>query len=100
MHTYQLSKLARIDLIEIADYTLEMWGELQALRYLDDLDDCFKRLAHAPQIGRPCDGIRKGYRRLEHARHVIFYRVDLDGIIIGRILHQSMLPGVHEIGDE
>jgi toxin ParE1/3/4 len=100
LRTYQLSRLAQTDLTRIADYTLDAWGEQQAFRYLDDLEDCFERLVHAPEIGRACDRIRKGYRRLEHARHVIFYRIDRDSIFIRRILHQGMLPGEHGIGDE
>ncbi len=29
---------------------------------------------------------------MEHDKHVIFYRGNADGILILRILHQSMLP--------
>lgn len=36
---YRLSQLARFDLFEIADYTFETWGEDQAYRYLDDLEN-------------------------------------------------------------
>jgi toxin ParE1/3/4 len=97
---YRLSKLARLDLIDIADYTVDTWGVEQALRYLDSLDACFDRLAKTPQIGRRCDRIRAGYRRMEHERHVILYRADGDGIFIGRVLHQGMLPGRHLIEDE
>jgi toxin ParE1/3/4 len=97
---YQLSKLARIDLINIADYTVDTWGEEQAYRYLDSLEACFIRLVKAPRIGRSCNRIRPGYRRIEHERHVILYRVDRDGIFISRILHQGMLPSEHAIEDE
>jgi toxin ParE1/3/4 len=97
---YQLSKLARTDLIDIADYTVDTWGEEQAYRYLDGLEACFDRLAQTPKIGRPCNRIRLGYRRIEHGRHVVFYRADRDSIFIGRILHQGMLPSGHLIEDE
>ena len=43
-------------------------------------------------MGRPCDHIQKGYRRMEQGRHVVFYRQDENGVFIVRILHQSMLP--------
>ncbi len=95
----RLSKLARPDLIEIADYTVDNWGLQQAARYLDGLEGCFKQLALSPGLGRPCDGIRPGYRRLEHEMHVVFYRVDQDGLLISRVLHKRMLPSKHLIED-
>jgi toxin ParE1/3/4 len=89
---YWFSKQARLDLIEIADYTVDMWGVSQAERYLGGLDDCFRRLVDAPQLGRACDQIRPGYRRVEQGKHVVIYRADSEGIFICRVLHQSMLP--------
>ena len=92
MSRYRLSRMARLDLIEIADYTVDRWGPSQAERYLDGLDDCFNRLVKNPQMGRACDQIRQGYRRIEEGKHVVIYRADNDGIFICRILHNSMLP--------
>lgn len=79
-------------MIEIADYTVDRWGPSQAERYINGLEDCFQRLVRSPQMGRPCDQIRRGYRRVEHGKHVVIYRADADGVFISRILHQSMLP--------
>lgn len=89
---YRLSSMARLDLFDIVDYTLATWGEEQALRYLDGLEECFRLLAESPEIGRACEGVRPGYRRHEHQKHAIFYRADGEGVLIGRILHQRMLP--------
>jgi toxin ParE1/3/4 len=100
LSTYQLSKLARLDLIDIADYTVDTWGPEQAQRYLDSMEARFNRLAKTPQVGRSCDRIWPGYRRIEHQKHVILYRADNDGILIGRVLHQRMLPSLHLIDDE
>jgi len=97
---YRLSKLARLDLIDIADYTVGTWGQEQAHRYLDSLETCFNRPAKAPHFGRSCNRIRPGYRRIEHGKHVILYRADRDGIFISRVLHQRMLPSEHWIDDE
>ena len=93
MSAYWFSKQARLDLIEIADYTLDRWGMSQAERYLDGLDDCFKRILQTPGMGRACDQIRQGYRRIEHGKHVVIFRAEADGVFICRILHQRMLPG-------
>lgn len=51
-------------------------------------------------LGRTCDDVRPGLRRMECGRHVVFYRSEAGGILISRILHQRMLPGRHAIDDE
>ena len=96
---YSFSRLARLDLIEIAEYTLDRWGLNQAERYLDGLDDCFKRLVQTPQMGSACDQIRDGYRRIEQGKHVVIYRADVDGVFISRILHRRILPERHMFED-
>jgi toxin ParE1/3/4 len=86
--------------MEIARYTLHRWGEDQVIRYLDELEACCRQLADHPTLGRACDDIRPGLRRMEHGRHVVFYRQDAKGIIVSRILHQRMLPERHAIDDD
>ena len=99
MSGYRFSRLAKLDLIEIADYKVDMWGVGQAERYLDGLDDCFKQLVQTPQMGRACDSIRKGYRRIEQGKHAVIYRADGEGVFVCRVLHQGMLPGKHMFQD-
>jgi hypothetical protein len=53
-----------------------------------------------PALGRACDYIRPGLRRMEHGRHVVFYRQAAGGIPVSRILRQRMLPERQSIGDE
>src|ERR1039457_6286008 len=53
-----------------------------------------------PALGRACDYIRLGLRRMEHGRHVVFYRQAAGGIPVSRILRQRMLPERQSIGDE
>ena len=57
-------------------------------------------LAANPMLGRACDYICPGLRRMEHGRHVVFYREAAAGILISRILHQRMLPERQSIDDE
>ncbi|HVT97205.1 MAG TPA: type II toxin-antitoxin system RelE/ParE family toxin [Acidobacteriaceae bacterium] len=83
---------AEADLTRIADYTLHMWGETQKVRYVRSLQACCVRLEENPMLGRPCDEIRPGLRRMEEGKHVIFYRPEKNGIAVYRILHQSMVP--------
>jgi len=97
MAAYRLSRLAEADLLDIATYTLETWGQDQAVRYVDDLEACCRRLADNPELGRACEHIRPGLRRMEHGRHVLFYRMEADGILVSRILHHRMLPEAQAI---
>jgi toxin ParE1/3/4 len=64
------------------------------------LKDCCQLLADNPALGRQCDEIRPGLRRMKQGKHVVFYRQEPGGILICRILHQSMLPEKQAIDDE
>jgi len=57
-------------------------------------------LADNPNLGRACDFIRPGLRRLEHGRYVVFYCQAATGILVSRILHQRMLPENQPIDEE
>ena len=97
---FRFSRLAEADLLRIGEYTLDVWGADQASQYLLELEECCQKLADHPQLGRACDEILPGLRRLEHGRHVIFYREKEDFVFISRVLHQRMLPEKHGFGDE
>ena len=92
MAALRFSCRAAADLLSIGTYTLRTWGTDQTIRYLDDLEACCQILADNPALGRPCDEVRPSLRRMEHGRHVVFYRTDKGSILISRILHQSMIP--------
>ena len=47
-------------------------------------------LAESPDMGRPCDDIKAGYRQYHIGRHLIFYRQSEAGITVIRILHDRM----------
>ena len=100
MAAYRLSRLAEADLLDIAAYTLRTWGQDQAIRYIDDLEECCRKLADNPELGRACDHVRPGLRRMEHGRHILFYRIEAKGILVSRILHQRMLPERQSIDEE
>lgn len=100
MAAFRFSRRAEANLLRIGAYTLRTWGEDQAIRYLDDLEACCQALAENPSLGRACDDVRPGLRRMERGRHIVFYRVDAGGILVSRILHRRMLPERHAIDDE
>lgn len=99
MAAFRFSRRAEADLLSIGKYTLRTWGKAQTARYLSELEAFCQTLADNPALGRACDDIRPGLRRMEHGKHVVFYREALTGILISRILHQSMLPERHDAGD-
>ena len=95
----RVAALRRI-LLSIGDYTLRTLGKAQAARYLGELEVCCQTLSDNPALGRLCDEVRPGLRRLEHGMHVVFYRQERGGILVSRILHQRMLPDRHAIDGE
>ena len=98
--TLRYSKRAEADLLSIGSYTLPQWGPKQASMYLEQIEHCCQLLAANPELGRSCGKIRPGLRRMEEGRHVVFYRKLQDGVLISRILHQRMLPELHEMDDD
>lgn len=97
---FRLSRLAEPDLLGIGNYGLSIWGAKQAIHYIDRLESCCQRLTDNPELGRLCEHIRPGLRRIEHAQHVVSYRIDSDDILISRILHRRMLPERQTIDDD
>ena len=91
MSQYRLSPAAQADLEDIWDYTADQWDIEQAETYIRELQRTIERAAANPRIGRTCDDIRIGYRKLPAGSHILFFRVADDDIIdVIRILHQRM----------
>lgn len=91
MTRYLLSPAARADLEEIWDYTCQRWDVEQAEKYLRDLQRAIERAAADPRIGRACDDVRPGYRKLTSGSHSTYYRMTADDAVdVVRILHQRM----------
>ena len=95
MASYKLTPLVISDLEAIWRYTEEEWGITQAEFYLDQMDDAFGLLAEQPKLSRIRNEFRPPVRIYHHAHHLIVYDTHLDGIrpdgiIIIRVLHESM----------
>jgi toxin ParE1/3/4 len=89
----QYSRRAASDIKDIALHTMATWGKDQASRYIDELETLVAdTIANNPELGRPCDEIRPGLRRMECGSHVIIYRLTKATIVVSRILHKRMLP--------
>jgi toxin ParE1/3/4 len=92
---FRLSKKARQDLDDIADYTYETFGELQADKYGEELLSAFLLLAERPRIGKAVSGLISNLRSFPFQAHVIYYNAEGNGIFIVRILHSGQDPARH-----
>jgi toxin ParE1/3/4 len=90
MSGYELTAQASADLQEVARYTQETWGAVQMERYGEELELALQHLSLAPNVGRKRDAIQPGLRSHSVARHVAFYILHKDRVIILRILHPRM----------
>ncbi len=89
----RLSPRALRDLESIWRHTRLQWGVKQADFYVDVLDAAFENVAHAPLTAAACDYIRAGYRRRVVERHMVYFRLVDDGIVVIRVLHDRMDAG-------
>jgi len=90
MSRYQLTGQSAADLREVARYTRQTWGVVQAERYGEELELALQQLSLAPNLGRKRDAIQPGLRSHPVARHLAFYIQQKDKIIVLRILHPRM----------
>ncbi len=100
MGQYRLSKRADSDIAEIADYTIRQFGIKQARRYRDGLEKIFRRLAEYPNSGRSAGHLAPRLSRMNFESHVIFFLHDEAGVLIARVLHQSMAFTRHPLSDD
>jgi toxin ParE1/3/4 len=96
---YRLSKRADTDVFDIGDYTTRRFGIRQAERYHNGLMRTFQRLADNSARARAADDITPGLMRSNYESHVVFFRREDEGILIVRVLHQSMDPARHPMKD-
>ena len=94
-----LSKAAQSDLVGIWVFSFLGWGEAQADRYVDELGDGLRTCGATPDRGKDRGDVRPGYRSLLVRRHVIFYTVTHDQVLVQRVLHGSMDPTLHLLDD-
>lgn len=89
MATFLLSEAAQQDILSIRDYTLETWGEAQAITYLSELRQRLEWLAENPAMGKMRDEVKEGYHSFPQGRHIIFYRIAGNNIEVIGIVHHS-----------
>src|SRR3546814_8706983 len=71
---FDLTRSAQADLRSIARFTQSRWGLRQRNVYLREVDQVFRSLAKNPLMGRACDEVWEGYRKLPHGADVSYYK--------------------------
>jgi toxin ParE1/3/4 len=90
MAKYQLSNKAVEDLTAIWQYTYTTWSETQADKYYKSLIQSFETLAVQPSKGKRYEDIQPDLLGYISGRHIIFYTIQQEGILIIRVLHSMM----------
>jgi toxin ParE1/3/4 len=90
MAGFKLSKKAEQDLKEIYQYGYRECGEKRADKYIQELEKVFVLLAENPLLCRERIEFVPPVRIHPHNNHLIVYICRAEGILIVRLLHQSM----------
>ncbi|MBI1287849.1 MAG: hypothetical protein GC178_09740 [Flavobacteriales bacterium] len=90
MAAYRLSVAAATDLEDIFEYGIFQFGLAQAKSYVQAMEQHFLVLSDHIGLGRGADELSKGLKRFTYGSHVIFYMAIPDGVLVVRVLHQSM----------
>ena len=64
------------------------------------MHDRFEDLARQSMLGRSAGQLASNLRRYEYRSHGVFYVAEDDGVLIVRVLHQSMDVRRHAMDDE
>lgn len=83
---------AQADIDDIRLCTRERWGAEQRRRYGFHIKQAVRSLLDYPERGMSRDDLSPGCRSLVVERHVVFYRIAGEQIIVGRVLHGSQDP--------
>lgn len=89
MAEVSFTNAAEADLMEIDEFSVAHFGEHAGETYMRGFTEAFSQIAQHPQSGRASESYGAGVRCLIHKRHRIFYRIENDGVLVLRILHQA-----------
>lgn len=90
MTSYVFTDKAERDLEKIVDYTVEHWGFIQAVGYIEALENVAQMLADNPDVGLKRDTLMPGLLSFPCQSHILYYLKNNHGVSIIRVLHVSM----------
>ena len=83
---------AKVDIENILAYTLKNWGEKQATKYSNTIKSTLFSMADNPFLLLSKERVvkRTTFRTFAFEKHIVFYKIETERVVIVRILHQSM----------
>jgi len=90
MGVYKLSVAAATDLEDIFENGIFRFGLQQAKTYIQSMEQRFLLLSDNLGLGRDAGELTSGLKRFSYGSHVIFFLAIPKGIMVVRVLHQSM----------
>jgi len=90
MPSWRVSRKAQQDIRDIGRYTQDRWGSDQRRSYLSGLAECFERLAEMPTLAAERREFDPPVRIHRYGSHLVVYLTDRDGVLVLRVLHESM----------
>lgn len=90
MGVYKVSGKTEMDLAKMYEYGTERFGLKQAQEYLFGIHDIFQVLSDSINLGRDASEFVFSLKRFSYKSHTIFYLATDMGILIVRVLNQSM----------
>ncbi len=90
MPLYDFTDKAERDLESVIDFTIERWGSLQAVQYIDGFEKIAQILANNPDIGLKRNSLSVGLFSFPYHQHILYYTKEIHGVSIIRVLHSSM----------
>jgi toxin ParE1/3/4 len=79
---------ANTDILAIAQYSKDQFGETRAKQYISEMRRQIELAAEFPGVGSNAVGLTSNYRKLRTGSHRAIYRYTDDLLIIVRILHE------------
>lgn len=89
MPSYRLSREAASDIDFIGHYGITRFGLEQALKYHLGLESRLELLAQFPRMGTPTYDLQPGLYHFLYEAHMIFYLIELEDILIVRVLYAA-----------
>jgi toxin ParE1/3/4 len=87
---YRVSRLAKEDIQNIGQYTQNTWGAAQRRQYLAGLEQRLVEIAVNPNLLAERMDFDPPVRIMKYGRHLIIYVHQDLGVLIVRVLHESM----------
>ncbi|WP_269064750.1 type II toxin-antitoxin system RelE/ParE family toxin [Rhizobium sp. GN54] len=95
MKALRFTRMAEDDLASAYDYTVANFGTAQWDSYERSLKTALADLPNHPALGIDFSAVRPNVRRLIHRGHAIYYRIEIDHILVLRILGIRQDSGRH-----